>query len=105
MMNDYVLVFRQTQIKLDGIEQLHPMDQAVECVFRRLLKHPIRYFQLILVLELHHEFGELESLGQWCEVGEPLYGQPSGLEHESMDCHDGHDIVPDSNYLFHFFSP
>lgn len=51
MVNDNVIVFRESDIKLDGIEQLHSMDETIERVFRCLLIHPLQNSQLIVVLE------------------------------------------------------
>ena len=50
--NHDMIVLRKSDIKLDGIEQLHGMNETFKRVFRCLVIHRLRYYQLVVVLEV-----------------------------------------------------
>ena len=103
-MNYDVIVLRKSDIKLDGIEQLHGMNETFKRVFRCFLIHRLRYHQLVVVLEFRcHRIGSnTEQVVSWGH--KPLNPQSMAAKHESLDSHDGHDFVPDSGYLLPILS-
>ena len=52
VVNYDVIILREADIKLDGIEHLHGVNETFKRVFRCLVIHRLRYYQLVVVLEV-----------------------------------------------------